>query len=226
MRIDWWGKGGRALHYGCDNRLLLAASKAALLWICGFVFDAVLDYISICILLDTVNTLRVLLNAVAFSICPSGLWNTEGALAVLRTGIRIHAVRTRRRVFVADSLFLFQLQLYPWLTTPSWTMTLKWIHLLCAATYLILPRTQATDDFKQRCLSFTPETYVHNSTRTVLEYVPAGTTLDFPDNDASCARPSQLVSMDMCRVALSIPTSNRYVRLTVLKVSELLIEML
>jgi len=55
-----------------------------------------------------------------------------------------------------------------------------------------------------------PEEYVRNSARTVLEYVPANTTLDFPDNDASCGRPSQLVSTDMCRVALSIPTSNRY----------------
>lgn len=89
-------------------------------------------------------------------------------------------------------------------------MALRWIRLLCAAIYLYLTAAEATNEFQQRCLSFTPESLVKNSTRTVLEYVPANTTLKFPDNDASCERPSQLVSVDLCRVALSIPTSNRY----------------
>ena len=63
--------------------------------------------------------------------------------------------------------------------------------------------------FQSRCLSFTPESYSYNSSRTVLDYIPAGTNLSFPDNDPTCARPSQLVTVDLCRVGLSIPTSNR-----------------
>jgi feruloyl esterase len=90
-------------------------------------------------------------------------------------------------------------------------MALSWIRLLGVAIYLLPAAVIATDDFQQRCLSFTPETFVKNSSRTVLEYVPANTTLELPDNDASCGRPSQLVSVDLCRVGMSIPTSNRYI---------------
>ena len=64
-------------------------------------------------------------------------------------------------------------------------------------------------DFQGRCRSFTPEEYVLNSTREVLEYIPAGTNLTFLYNDPSCNRPSQVIAADICRVALSIPTSNR-----------------
>jgi len=63
--------------------------------------------------------------------------------------------------------------------------------------------------FQQQCLSFTPEKFINNSTRTHLEYVSNGTTLQFPDNVASCARPNEKVSANLCRIALSIPTSSR-----------------
>ncbi|KAF6220895.1 hypothetical protein HO133_002575 [Letharia lupina] len=59
------------------------------------------------------------------------------------------------------------------------------------------------------CISFTPEAYIYNSTRHLLTYVAAGTNLTLPDNDPTCARPSQIVAVDICRVGLSIPTSNR-----------------
>ena len=67
----------------------------------------------------------------------------------------------------------------------------------------------AVDSFQDRCLSFTPEDHAYNSSRYVLAYVAAGTNLTLPDNDPTCSRPSQLVPVDLCRVALSIPTSNR-----------------
>lgn len=67
----------------------------------------------------------------------------------------------------------------------------------------------AEDSFRTKCLDFTPEAVVFNSTRRLVEYVPAGTNLTFPNNDASCARPSQIVYADICRLALTIPTSNR-----------------
>ena len=79
---------------------------------------------------------------------------------------------------------------------------------MCRAVCAVLD-VNALNHFRNRCLSFTPEAYVQNSTREVLEYVPAATNLSFPYNDATCARPNQLVAADLCRVALSIPTSNR-----------------
>ncbi|KAF7531804.1 hypothetical protein G7054_g8540 [Neopestalotiopsis clavispora] len=63
--------------------------------------------------------------------------------------------------------------------------------------------------FESTCLSFVPEASIWNSTRTQLQYVPAGTNLTFPDNDATCSRGSQVVSVDLCRIALLVPMSNR-----------------
>lgn len=81
---------------------------------------------------------------------------------------------------------------------------------LAALISLAQPVTaQDPNAFRQQCLSFTPEKLIRNSTRTRLEYVTNGTTLEFPDNVASCNRPSQLVLTNVCRVALSIPTSHR-----------------
>lgn len=89
-------------------------------------------------------------------------------------------------------------------------MALRLSLLICTALCLLLSMlVHAQNDFEKKCLAFTPEAYISNSTRQVLDYVPAGTTLMFPDNDPTCARPSQVVSVDLCRVALSIPTSNR-----------------
>lgn len=79
--------------------------------------------------------------------------------------------------------------------------------LLCPQSLALASHPGGT--FQQRCLAFTPEKFVRNSTRTALEYVANGTTLEFPDNVASCSRPSQLVSTNLCRIALSIPTSKR-----------------
>jgi feruloyl esterase len=61
--------------------------------------------------------------------------------------------------------------------------------------------------FEDKCLSFRPEKYVEGATRNVLQFVTTGTTLTFPDNDATCNRASQAVSTDLCRIALSISTS-------------------
>lgn len=63
--------------------------------------------------------------------------------------------------------------------------------------------------FQTACLAFNPQIHVSNSTLWIREYVPANTTLELADNVASCGRPSQLVSADLCRIVLSIPTSNR-----------------
>ena len=67
----------------------------------------------------------------------------------------------------------------------------------------------ALDRIQQKCMSFMPERYVANSTRAILAYETGGRILMFPDNDESCHREKQALGANICRVALSIPTSNR-----------------
>lgn len=86
---------------------------------------------------------------------------------------------------------------------------LKFPALVVLAESLLALAVHATSSFRDQCLSFKPEAHVYNSSRHVLAYVPAGTNLIFPDNDPTCSRPSQRVAGNLCRVALSIPTSNR-----------------
>lgn len=61
--------------------------------------------------------------------------------------------------------------------------------------------------FEKACLAFNPLAHVANSTLTIHQFVPAGTTLEFPGNDPTCNRPSQVSSVDVCRIALNISTS-------------------
>lgn len=72
-----------------------------------------------------------------------------------------------------------------------------------------LGRAATASDFSAKCQSFQPERLVKNSTRTRLEYVASGTTIQLDDNVPSCGRTSQVVDANICRVALQIPTSNR-----------------
>jgi feruloyl esterase len=65
----------------------------------------------------------------------------------------------------------------------------------------------ASSAFEEKCLAFKPEEVVPGSTRNVLEYVAANTTLTFPDNAASCNRGKQVVAVDLCRIALAIRTT-------------------
>ncbi|KAK7422458.1 hypothetical protein QQZ08_009510 [Neonectria magnoliae] len=63
--------------------------------------------------------------------------------------------------------------------------------------------------FRQQCLSFPKSLNIANATATESEFVAANTTLEFPNADASCSRPSQQVSTDLCRVTLQFATSPR-----------------
>ncbi|OGM47214.1 feruloyl esterase B precursor [Aspergillus bombycis] len=64
-------------------------------------------------------------------------------------------------------------------------------------------------DFQASCQAFSPDTRDTSAHREFTEYVPAGTNLSLPYNDATCARPYQVVPVDLCRVALYLETSNR-----------------
>ncbi|KAI2482496.1 Tannase domain containing protein [Pyrenophora tritici-repentis] len=71
----------------------------------------------------------------------------------------------------------------------------------------LLHVTVASPSFEQKCLAFRRDNRTIGAKLNVLQYVAAGTNLTFPDNDASCARASQKVSVDLCRITLEIKTS-------------------
>jgi hypothetical protein len=79
--------------------------------------------------------------------------------------------------------------------------------LLSVSLLALIQAATSASTFEQKCLAFRPEKYVDGATRNVLQYVKAGTTLSFADNDATCNRASQAVSADLCRMALEIKTS-------------------
>ncbi|CAI9636848.1 tannase and feruloyl esterase [Alternaria burnsii] len=75
-------------------------------------------------------------------------------------------------------------------------------------SYLALAQVAiASSAFEKKCLAFTPTKYIKDATLNVLQHVPAGTNLTFPDNDVTCGRTSQIVSGDLCRMTLEIKTS-------------------
>lgn len=83
------------------------------------------------------------------------------------------------------------------------------ISLTSLSLALFLTPVTGISAFEDKCLAFEPENFVPGATRTVLEYVSAGTTLLFPDNAASCNRGAQAVTANVCRIALSIETSSQ-----------------
>ncbi|KKY31316.1 putative feruloyl esterase b [Diaporthe ampelina] len=59
-------------------------------------------------------------------------------------------------------------------------------------------------------MSFDPASAgITNATVTEHAFIESGTNLSLPDNDPSCGGKSQVVSVDLCRVALQIATSER-----------------
>jgi hypothetical protein len=80
---------------------------------------------------------------------------------------------------------------------------------LLSVSFLALSQSVAAlTTFEQKCLAFRPEKYIKGASRSTMQYVAAGTTLAFPENDATCNRGSQAVSADLCRIALEINTTN------------------
>lgn len=68
--------------------------------------------------------------------------------------------------------------------------------------------TSASAAFQQQCTSFDPSSVgLANATVTEHVYVESGTNLSLPDNDPSCNSKSQVVPVNLCRVALQIATS-------------------
>ncbi|PYI04429.1 tannase and feruloyl esterase [Aspergillus sclerotiicarbonarius CBS 121057] len=83
----------------------------------------------------------------------------------------------------------------------------SWANLLLGSIFPQLEPDQK-DSSHTHCQSFLPLLEEYNATGFA-EYVPAGTNLSFTYNDPSCDRPNQVLSVDICRLALSVGTSNQ-----------------
>ncbi|OOF91913.1 hypothetical protein ASPCADRAFT_176503 [Aspergillus carbonarius ITEM 5010] len=83
----------------------------------------------------------------------------------------------------------------------------SWANLLLGSIFSPIEPVQK-GDFQTHCESFLSQLQTYNATGFA-EYVPTGANLTFPYNDASCNRPSQVVTVDICRLAFSVETSNR-----------------
>jgi feruloyl esterase len=64
-------------------------------------------------------------------------------------------------------------------------------------------------DFRASCGSIAQNLNVSNTIVYFSQFVAAGTNLSLPDNNVTCAQPSQVVPADICRIALYVATSNR-----------------
>ncbi|KAK7927288.1 hypothetical protein PG985_004286 [Apiospora marii] len=71
-----------------------------------------------------------------------------------------------------------------------------------------LTNTTTTEQFAEACKAFSQQVQIANSTFVSADFVAANTTLQFPNADPSCSRPSQLVSVPLCRVQANITTSS------------------
>jgi feruloyl esterase len=94
---------------------------------------------------------------------------------------------------------------------------MKFEQSICAASLLGAPTVLASPldypinntDFKSTCSGIASKLAIEHGTVHFSEFVAAGTNLSLPDNDPSCAVTSIVVPADICRVALSVATSNR-----------------
>ncbi|KAF7340911.1 Carboxylic ester hydrolase [Mycena sanguinolenta] len=72
-------------------------------------------------------------------------------------------------------------------------------------TSVLVPRVNA--DFQQACVALVSQLTIPSSTVADSSFVEAGTKLTFPNADPTCL-PTQGVTSDICRVVLTIATSN------------------
>jgi feruloyl esterase len=83
--------------------------------------------------------------------------------------------------------------------------------LLGAYTAFAFPTSadnSSLEVFKSSCADIVPKLNITNATIYFSEFVAAGTNLTL-DNNVTCTNPSQVVPVDVCRIALYVSTSNR-----------------
>jgi feruloyl esterase len=65
------------------------------------------------------------------------------------------------------------------------------------------------EDFRSSCSSIASRLAIENGVVHFSEFVAAGTNLSLAENDPSCAQTFIPVNVDLCRIAVSVSTSNR-----------------
>lgn len=80
---------------------------------------------------------------------------------------------------------------------------------LAATTVQAQSAQNSTFDAQCTALASSLTGSIANATVFFTSAVPAGTNITFPDNDATCTTPSQVVDVDMCRVVMFVTTSAR-----------------
>lgn len=89
----------------------------------------------------------------------------------------------------------------------------RWVQLLLAAGVsfadpLRPKESECSPDFKTNCASIASKLDIANATVYFSQYVAAGQNLSIPDRNVTCGAPYQPVSVDVCRIALYVSTSN------------------
>lgn len=64
------------------------------------------------------------------------------------------------------------------------------------------------DEFQSKCVNFGDRIDLPNVKINFVEFVQGGTNLSLTDNPPSCGKSSQTVSVDLCRVAMAVSTSD------------------
>ncbi|KAF7340905.1 Carboxylic ester hydrolase [Mycena sanguinolenta] len=95
-----------------------------------------------------------------------------------------------------------------WLSLPHLQATMEpkfiaFFAIIVASAHLV------DAQFQQACAALASQLVIPNTTIASTSFVAAGTTLTFPGVDPSCGTPSQVVSSDLCRVVLTVATSDR-----------------
>lgn len=64
------------------------------------------------------------------------------------------------------------------------------------------------DAFQSKCINFGDQIDIPNVKVNFVEFVQGGSNLSLVDNPPSCSGSNQAVSVDLCRVAMAVSTSN------------------
>ena len=89
------------------------------------------------------------------------------------------------------------------------TMMGKLTYLLSLSHLPLFGLATVASDFRRSCLSFNATSLLTNSTLRLHEHVAPNTTIPLEGMHSSCGRPNQLFTVEACRIALTVPTTNR-----------------
>jgi len=88
----------------------------------------------------------------------------------------------------------------------------RWVQLLLSAgvssANLFQGRQYEANNFTANCAAIASRLEIPHATVDFSQVVVAGTNLSLPDRITTCGSPFQVVTTDLCRVALNVATSN------------------